>query len=112
VTKITTEDTEERYPWQAELEALRKDAEEKGHYREPVRFPDGKIPLSEALAWIDEHARRPEIMAAWSSVGLREAKRLTHYLVTVRGANQVPVNTYSYHISGFAGKCFLKRTLE
>jgi len=61
-----------RYPWQAELEALRKEAEEKGHYREPVRFPDMKIPLSEALAWIDEHARRPEIMAAWSSVGLRE----------------------------------------
>jgi hypothetical protein len=60
------------YPWQAELEALRKETEEKGHYREPVRFPDGKIPLSEALAWIDEHARRPEIMAAWSSVGLRE----------------------------------------
>ena len=60
------------YPWQAELEALRKEAEEKGQYRAPIYFPDGKIPLSEALAWIDENARRPEIMAAWSSVGLRE----------------------------------------
>ncbi|WP_281827532.1 hypothetical protein [Jannaschia rubra] len=61
-----------RYPWQEELEQLRQEAKEIGHFRSELRYPNGKIPLSAALAYIEEHAARPEIMAALSNVGLRE----------------------------------------
>lgn len=65
----------ERYPWQEELTQLRDELKQNGRAREYTHFPGGKIPLSEALAWIEEHAKRPEIMTALSNVGLRESMR-------------------------------------
>lgn len=68
----TESGTTPRFPWQEELKQLLDEFKENGHAQEYTYFPNGKIPLSEALAWIEEHAKRPEIMAALSNVGLRE----------------------------------------
>lgn len=71
----TESGTAPRYPWQEELKQLLDEFKQKGRAREYTHFPGGKIPLSEALAWIEEHAKRPEIMTALSNVGLREWMR-------------------------------------
>jgi hypothetical protein len=62
----------QKYPWQRELEQLIRDREEKGIRPTVLRYPDGKIPLSAALDFIEEHMARPEIMKVLSNVGLRE----------------------------------------
>ena len=76
-----SEDTEKskndatKFLWQRELEQLRHEAREKGHFRETLHYPDGKIPLSAALEYIDEYLARPEIMTALSNVGIRKEMR-------------------------------------
>jgi len=63
---------ETKYGWQRELDQIIQKAKDLGHYREAIKYPNDKIPLSAALAYLDEHIARPEIMTALSNVGLRE----------------------------------------
>ena len=73
--KIDKKDPAPKYPWQRELEQLIRDIDEKGIRPTVLRYPGGKIPLSAALDFIEEHMARPEIMKVLSNVGLREWMR-------------------------------------